>query len=145
MIPLSGRFAPDEHVRTKNKKSAFRPPEVSMRRRLQEARSAADPFQASFPTLQPNINPEMTESVADTIIVEVAKKVPPSPRHSHKPGSCETAETSAAKKIAWDAREDARRLMRIKKNKTAWKKLKTACANLPRAVDAASLAYSKSN
>ena len=50
-------------------------------------------------------------------------------------------ETSAAIQLAWDAREDARRVMRIKKDNTAWKTLRTACANLRKAIDAALNTY----
>ena len=68
---------------------------------------------------QPNIISEMAESFDDAILDAVAKDVPPPPRHSHKSGWCETAEISAAIQIAWDAREDALRVMRIKKDKAA--------------------------
>ena len=43
----------------------------------------------------------------------VEAEVPLQPRRTPKLGWCEMAETSAAFTIAWNAREDARRFMRI--------------------------------
>ena len=83
----------------------------------------------------------MAESLAKVVLDAVAKEVPPPPRRTHKLGWCESAETSAASKVAWDATEDARRFMRIKRDKTAWKTLRTACANLRGVIDAGLHAY----
>ena len=44
---------------------------------------------------QPNSISELAESVADVSLDAVAKEVPPPPRHTHKLGRCETAETVA--------------------------------------------------
>ena len=51
-----------------------------------------------LPSQPNNIISEMaeSESFADAILDAVAKYVPPPPRHSHKPGWCKTAETSAS-------------------------------------------------
>ena len=83
----------------------------------------------------------MAESLAKVVLDAVAKELPPSPRRIHKLGWCEPAETSAAFKYAWDARKDRRRFMRIKRDKTAWKTLRTACANLRGVIDAGLHAY----
>ena len=91
--------------------------------------------------LQPNSISEMAESLAKVVLDAAAKEVNPPPRRSHKLAWCESAETSAAFKVAWDAREDARRFMRIKRDKTAWKTLRTACANLRGVIDAGLPAY----
>ena len=74
-------------------------------------------------------------------LMQQRKTYPPHPRHSHKLRCCETTETPAAIKQAWDAREDARRVMRIQKDKAAWRTLRTACANLGTAIDAAFHVY----
>ena len=55
----------------------------------------------------------MAESLTKVILDAVEAEVPPPPRRTHKLGWCETAETSAAFTIAWNAREDARRFMRV--------------------------------
>lgn len=141
MVRLSGRFAPNRRVRTKNKirpfdRQKFRS-DGDCRQRVVARVLSKLPFLPS----QPKSISEMAESFADAILDAVAKDVPPPPRHSHKPGWCETTETSAAIQLAWDAREDARRVMRIKKDKAAWKTLRKACANLRRAIDAALHAY----
>ena len=83
----------------------------------------------------------MAESFAKVVLDAVAKEVPPPLRRTHKLGWCESAETSAAFKVAWDAREDARRFRRIKRDKTAWKMLRTACANLRGVIAAGLHAY----
>ena len=72
--------------------------------------------------LQPNSISEMAESFNNVILDAVEAEVPPSPRCTHKLGWCETAETSATFTIAWDAREDARRFMRVNpRDKSAWR------------------------
>ena len=83
----------------------------------------------------------MAESLAKVGLDAVAKAVPPPPCRTHKLGWCESAETSAAFKVAWDAREDARPFMRIKRDKTARKTLRMACANLRGVIDAGLHAY----
>ena len=83
----------------------------------------------------------MAESLAKVVLDAVAKEVPPPPRRTHKLGWRESAETSAAFKVAWDAREDARRFMCIERDKPAWKTLRTACANLRGVIDAGLHAY----
>ena len=83
----------------------------------------------------------MAESFTKVILYAEAE-VPPPQRRTHKLGCYETVETSAAFIIAWDAGEDARRLMRVSpRDKTAWKTLRTACANLPGVIDAGLHAY----
>ena len=67
-----------------------------------------------LPPQPDSIFSDMAESFADAILDVVAKDVPPPPRHSHKPGWCETAQASAGIHIASDARENARRLVLIK-------------------------------
>ena len=86
--------------------------------------------------------PEMAESFTKVFLDAVEAEVPPLRRRSHKVGWCETAETSAAFTVAWNAREDARRFMRVDpRDKTAWKTLRTACANLRGVIDAGLRAY----
>ena len=76
------------------------------------------------------------------ILDAVEAEVPPPPRRAHKLGWCETAETSAAFTIAWNARKDAGRFMRVNaRERTAWKTLRTACANLRAVIDAGLHAY----
>ena len=73
----------------------------------------------------------MAESFTKAIFDAVEAGVPPPPGRMHKVGWCETAETSAASTIAWGAREDARRFLRVNpRGETAWKTTKTVCANL---------------
>ena len=141
MVRISGRFAPNRHVRTKNEirpfdRQKFRS-DGDCRRRVMTRILSKLPF---LPP-QPNSISEMAESFADIILDAVAKEVPPPPRRTHKLGWCENAQTAAAFKIAWDARDDARRSMRIQKDKTAWKTLRTACANLRGVIDAGLHAY----
>ena len=74
---------------------------------------------------------------ATTLADAVEVEVPPPPRRQRKRGWCDPAETSAAFKVAWTAREDARRLLRAHpQDRIAWKTLRTACANLGRGVHA---------
>ena len=74
--------------------------------------------------MQPNSISEMAESFTKVILDAVEAEVPPPPRRTHKLGWCETAETSAAFTIAWNAREDARRFMRVNpRDRTVYKTL----------------------
>ena len=92
--------------------------------------------------LQPNGISEMAESFTKVILDAVEAEVPPPPRRKHKLVRCETAETSEALTIAWNAMEDARRFMRVNpRDRTAWKTLRTACANLRAVIDAGLHAY----
>ena len=92
--------------------------------------------------LQPNSISEMAESFTKGILDTVEAEAPPPPRRTHKLGWCETVETSAGFAIAWNAREDARRLMRVNpSDRTAWKTLRTACANLRAVIEAGLHAY----
>ena len=137
MLLLSGRIAPNRHVPTKNQ---IRPSD------RQEFRSDVDCRQrvvawiiSKLPDLplQPISISEMVESFTKDIIDSVEPEVPPPPRRTHKLGWCETVETSAAFTIAWDAREEARRFVRVNpRDKSAWKTLRTACANLRGMIDA---------
>ena len=103
-----------------NDKKKIRP-DVEISHRLGAASGGAGPLPSSFPILaQPKRISEMAESFADAIVDAVASTVPPPPlRCTHEPGWFENMVTSAAYKIAWDAREDARCFMRTKKDKTA--------------------------
>ena len=84
----------------------------------------------------------MAECFTKVIIDAVEAEVPPLTRRTHKLGWCETAKTSAAFTVAWNAAEDARRFMRVNpRDKTAWKTLRTACANLRGVIDAGLHAY----
>ena len=79
--------------------------------------------------------------MADTftrILLDAAKaEVPPPPSRNPKHGGCGFAETSAAFTETWDARDKARRRLRINpREKTAWKTLKTMCAHLRKVIDA---------
>ena len=88
-------------------------------------------------SLQPNSISEMAEFFTKIILDAVETKVPPLPRRTHKLGWCETAENSASFKIAWNVKEDARRFMRVNpRDRTAWKTLRMACANLRAVIDA---------
>ena len=70
---------------------------------------------------------EMAESFTKVILDAVEAEVAPPPRRTHKVGWCET---TAAFTNEWDAREDARRFIRVNpRHRTAWKTLRTACAN----------------
>ena len=85
---------------------------------------------------------EMAESFTKVVVHAVEAELPPPPRRTHNLGWCETAETTAAFTIAWDAREDARRFMLPNpRDKTAWDALRTVCANLRGVVDAGLHAY----
>ena len=91
---------------------------------------------------KPDSISEMAESFTKVILDAVEAEVSPPPRRTHKLGWCETVETSAAFTIAWNAMEDARRFMRLNpRGRTAWKTLRTACANLRAVIDAGLLAY----
>ena len=90
---------------------------------------------------QSNSLSEMAESLAKVVLDEVTKKVPPPTRRTHKLGWCEPTETAAAFKVVWDAREDARRSMRIRRDRTSSKTPTTACANLRGVIDAGLHAY----
>ena len=55
----------------------------------------------------------MAESFTKVILDVVEAEVPPPPRRTRKLGWCETAETSTAFTIAWNAREDAQRFTHV--------------------------------
>ena len=66
----------------------------------------------------------MAKSFTKVILDAVGAELPPPPHHAHKLRWCETAETSAAFTIAWNAREDARRFMRVNpRDRTVYKTL----------------------
>ena len=141
MVRLSGRFAPNRNVRTKKQ---IRPFDRQKFRSDGDCRQrVVEQILSKLPSLlsQPNSISEMAESLAKVVLDAIAKEVPPPPRRTHKLAWCASAETSAAFKVAWDAREDARRFRRIKRDKTAWKMLRTACANLRGVIDAGLHAY----
>ena len=84
----------------------------------------------------------MAEPFTKVVLDAVEAEVPPPPRRTHKLGWCETTETSSAFTIAWNARGNARRFMRVNPgDRTAWKTLRTACANLRAVIDAGLHAY----
>lgn len=85
----------------------------------------------------------MAESLAGVIVDAGAKEVPPPPRCTYENVWCETAEPSAAIKKAWNARDDARRFMHIKRDEIAWTALKAACATLRGVIDAGLFPYSE--
>ena len=96
--------------------------------------------------LQHDSSSEMAESFTKVIRDAVEAEVPPPPRRTLKLGWCETAETSAAFTISWNAREDARRFVRVNpRDRTAWKTLRTAYANLRGVIDAGLHAYFETN
>jgi len=91
---------------------------------------------------QPRNTSGVVEFFTTTVMNAVEKEVPPPPRRHHRNGWCETPETVAAFKVAWTAREDARQLLRVyPRDSTAWKKLRSACANLQEVVAAGVNAY----
>ena len=121
MVRLSGRIVPNRSIRTKIKVQHF---VVSNWRRLQAASSCADDSKLPDPPLQPNSTSEMAESFTNVVFYAVEEEIPPPPRRTHKRHGCETAETSAVFTV--DAREDARRFMRVNhRDRTAWKTLRT--------------------
>ena len=78
----------------------------------------------------------MAESFTKDFLDAVEAEAPPQPRRTHNLGWCETAETSAAFTVACNAREDARRFLRVNpRDRTAWKTLRTVCANLRAVID----------
>ena len=83
----------------------------------------------------------MAESLAKVVVDAAANEVPPPPRRTPKLGLCESAESPAASKVAWDASDDARRFMPVKRDKPPWKTLRTAYANLRAVIDAGLHAY----
>ena len=90
-----------------------------------------------YPCNPTAVSLDTAESFTKVILDAVEAEVPPPPRRTHKLGWCETAETSAAFTIAWNARKDAGRFMRVNaRERTAWKTLRTACANLRAVIDA---------
>ena len=100
MVRLSGRFAPHRHVRTKNQirpfdRQKFRSDEECRQRVVEQILSKPP----SLPS-QPGSTSEMVEYVAEVILDAVVKEAPPPPRHTHKLGWCESAETAAAFKVA---------------------------------------------
>ena len=112
MVRLGGRNAPNRLVRPKNQTWYFD---------RQRFRSGGDRRQrlvariiSKLPDLplKPNNISDMLESFTEDIFDAVEEKVPPQPRRTHQLGGCETAGTAAAFTIQWDAREDARRLLR---------------------------------
>ena len=139
-VRLSGHFAPNRQVRTIKQIRLF----DRQKFRSEDCRQrVVKQILSKLPSIpsQPRSTYDMAESLAKVVLDAVAKDVPPPPRRTHKVGWCEFAETSAAFKVAWDAREDARRFMRIKRDKTAWKTLRTACANLRGVINAGLPAY----
>ena len=120
MVRLSGRIAPNRRIRTKKQIQPF---DRQKFRSEGDCRQRVDSKLPDLP-LQPNSISEMAESFTKVIIEAVKADVPPPPRRTHKLGCCETAETSAAFTIAWNAREDARRFMRVNpRDRTVYKTL----------------------
>ena len=142
MVRLIGRIAPNRLIRTKKQ---FQPFDRQKFRSGGDCRQGAVARIISKITdipLQPNSISEMAESFTKVIFNAVEAAVPPPPRRTHKLGWCETAETSAAFTISWNARENARRFLRVNpRDRTAWKTLRTACANLRAVIDAGLHAY----
>ena len=69
--------------------------------------------------------------VFTTALVDAIEKIPSPPRRHGKHDWCESVETLVAFNIAWTAREDVRQLFRAhSRDRTTWKTLKSACANL---------------
>ena len=65
------------------------------------------------------------------IVFAVEKEVSPPLRRHRRQAWCESAETLAAFKPAWTAREDVRQFLRAHpRDRTAWKTLRSAGANL---------------
>ena len=80
-------------------------------------------------TLDPRVVEFFTYSTATTDVVQ--KKVSPPRRRHRRHGWCESADTLAAFFLPWAAREDARQfLLAHPSDRTAWKTLRSACANL---------------
>ena len=142
MVRLSRRIAPNRGIRTKKQiqhsdRQKFRSDEDCRQRVVARIISKLPDL-----PLQPNSISEMAESFTKVIIDAIEAEVPSPPRRTHKLVWCETAETSAAFTIACNAWEDARQFMRVNPgDRTAWKTLRTACANLRAVIDAGLHAY----
>ena len=84
----------------------------------------------------------MVDLFTTTVIHAVEAEVPPPPRRQSRFGWCESAATSAAFNEAWTATENARQFLHAHpRDRIAWKTLRTACANLQKAVAAGIHAY----
>ena len=135
-VRLSGRFAPNRHVRTIKQirpfdRQNFRSDEDCRQRVVEQILSKL----LSLPG-QPSSTSEMAESLVKVVLDAVAKEAPLPRRRAHQLGWRDSAETSAGFKVAWDTKEDGQRLMPIKRDQTAWKTHRTACANPRGVIDA---------
>ena len=137
MVRLSGRIAPNRRIRTNNQIQPFDRHKFRSEGDCRQRVVARIISKLPDLPLQPNSISEMAEFFTKIILDAVETKVPPLPRRTHKLGWCETAENSASFKIAWNVKEDARRFMRVNpRDRTAWKTLRMACANLRAVIDA---------
>ena len=131
MDRLSGRIAPKRRIRTKKQIRPFGRQKVRSDGDCRERVVARIVPKLPDPPLQASRISEMAESFTKVVLDAIEAEVSPLPHRTHKLGWCERAETSAAFTVAWNAREDARRFMCVNpREKTAWKTLRTACANL---------------
>lgn len=86
---------------------------------------------------QPHNIAGMVALFTTTIIDAAEAEVPPTPRRPRMRGRCELAETSAAFKMSWTAREDVLQHSRAQpQDSTAGKTRGTACANLQEVIAA---------
>lgn len=140
-VRLSGHFASNRQARKTPKGRPF-DRKVFMSDGKCRERVVARVVSTLNQPSQPHNIAGMVTLFTSTIIDAVKVEVPPTPHQPRKRGWCESAETSAAFKIAWSAREDARQHLRAHpRDSTAWKTLRTACANLREVVAVGVHAY----
>ena len=140
-VRLSGRFAPNRRTRKvpragQSDRQLFMPDGKCRQRVIARVVS----------TLNQSVQPRSTSGLVAVFTTPILKavevEVPSVPRRQRKRGWCESAETPAAFKITWIARENARQFLRSHpRDRIAWKKLRTACANLHQVVAAGVHAY----
>ena len=134
---LSGYFASNRKARKARKGRQFDQLIIYIRRKCRERVVAR-----VVCTLKQPFQPcDITVDLFTTAVVNaIEAETPPPPRHQR--GWCESAETSAAFKAAWTAKENARKFWRAYPwDRIAWTTLRTACACLQQVVAAGIHAY----
>ena len=141
-VDLSGRCAPNRQARNTLKDRLFDRRvfviDGECRKRL-VSRVVSDLNQPTQPNALSDVADVFTMAIIDAVKVNILAE----PRRHRKRGWCESTESSAAFKIAWTARENARKLIdTLPRERTAWKTLRTTCANLRKVIDAGVHSYS---
>ena len=140
-VRLSGRFAPNRRAR-----KAPRAGQFDRQLFMSDGKCRQRVIAKVVSTLNQSVQPRSTSGLfalfTPTILKAVEVAGPSVPRRQRTRGWCESAETSAAFKIALIARENARQFLRAHpRDRIAWKKPRTACANLQEVVAAGVHAY----